>query len=38
MEISVNAFERFGQVVDFDSEAAAIRGMLDGILSDRVPA
>jgi hypothetical protein len=37
MEISVNAFQRFGQVVDFDSEAQEIRTMLDNVLSDKVP-
>jgi hypothetical protein len=34
--ISENATRRFREVVDFDAEAAAIRGMLDGILSDPV--
>ena len=33
--ISENAARRFREVVDFDAEAAAIRTMLDSILSDR---
>lgn len=33
--ISENVIRRFREVVDFDVEAAAIRGMLDGILSDK---
>lgn len=33
-EISANVYRRFREVVNFDVEAAAIRGMLDGILSD----
>ena len=37
--ISTQAAERFREVVDFDAEAAAIRTMFDGVLSDRrVPA
>lgn len=37
--ISENAAARFGEVVDFDADAEAVRAMLDNVLSDqRVPA
>jgi hypothetical protein len=37
-QISENAAARFREVVDFDADAGAIRGMLDGVLSDPVAA